>query len=168
MNLLIISLNNTISNNEEDFRQDHVLTLVVLVPNPMVTLERPVSFYLSALVAFVTFVLIMLLVWFCIFQTTHRMIRPLRNLNDRMIEIMEEGDADAAEINIQESCKEIKVVERIFKQLIQDRQFSNNDFLHKEEALAIIDLANICSNFESSDPPNHRFAGICYNNIANL
>ena len=85
-----------------------------------------------------------------------------------MIEIMEEGDADAAEINIQESCKEIKVVERIFKQLIQDRQFSNNDFLHKEEALAIIDLANICSNFESSDPPNHRFAGICYNNIANL
>lgn len=52
--------------------------------------------------------------------------------------------------------------------MIQDRQFSNNDFLHKEEALAIIDLANICSNFESSDPPNHRFAGICYNNIANL
>ena len=113
--MLIITLNNTISNNEEDHRQDHVLTLAVLVPNPAVVLKRPASFYLSALVAFVTFILIMLLVWFCIFQTTHRMIRPLRNLNERMIEIMEEGDADAAEINIQESCKEIKVVEQIFK-----------------------------------------------------
>ena len=56
----------------------------------------------------------------------------------------------------------------MFKGLIQDRKFSNNDFLHKEEALAIIDLADICSNFEKLKPPNNRFAGICYNNIANL
>ena len=146
--MLIINLNNTISNNEKDFRQDHVLTLAVLVQNPVVEVSRPKSFILMALVAVVSFILLMLLVWFCIFQTTHRMIRPLRNLNERMIEIMEEGDADATEMNIAESCKEIKVVEQIFKQLIQDRQFSNNDFLHKEEALAIIDLADICSNFE--------------------
>ena len=65
--MLIISLNNTISNNEEDYRQDHVLTLAVLVPNPAIAVQRPASFYLSALVAFVTFILIMLLVWFCIF-----------------------------------------------------------------------------------------------------
>ena len=56
----------------------------------------------------------------------------------------------------------------MFNGLIKDKQFSNNDFLEKEEALAIIDLAELCSNFEKMDPPNHRFAGICYNNIANL
>ena len=81
---------------------------------------------------------------------------------------MEVGNEDTTEINVGESCREITRVENMFKQLIQDRQFSNNDFLFKEEALAIIDLANICSNFENSNPPNHRFAGICYNNIANL
>ena len=113
--MLIINLNNTISNNEKDFRQDHVLTLAVLVPNPVVEVSRPKSFILMALVAVVSFILLMLLVWFCIFQTTHRMIRPLRNLNERMIEIMEEGDADATEMNIAESCKEIKVVEHIFR-----------------------------------------------------
>ena len=57
----------------------------------------------------------------------------------------------------------------MFKDLIQDRQFSHNGFLHKEEALAIIDLADTCTNFENLKPkPNDRFAGVCYNNIANL
>ena len=113
--MLIINLNNTISNDENDYRQDHVLTLAILVPNPVIEVKRPKSFILSALVTVVSFILLILLVYFCIFQTTHRMIRPLRNLNDRMIEIMEEGDADAAEINIAESCQEIKVVEKIFR-----------------------------------------------------
>ena len=49
------------------------------------------------------------------------MIRPLRNLNERMMEIMEVGNEDTGGINIGESCKEITRVEKMFKQLIQDR-----------------------------------------------
>ena len=95
--MLIIPLHNTISDQE---LEDHVLTLCVLVPNPEVELKRLPFFYISIPVALVTFISVMLLAWFCTFTATSRMIKPLRHLNDRMIEIMEEGNEGTAEINI--------------------------------------------------------------------
>ena len=55
-----------------------------------------------------------------------------------------------------------------FASLIKTKKFENNDFKDKEDALAIIDLAEACNMFLDGDPPNHKAAGICYNNIANI
>jgi hypothetical protein len=34
--------------------------------------------------------------------------------------------------------------------------------------LAVIDLAEACIMFTTEEPPNHKAAGICFNNIGNL
>ena len=53
--------------------------------------------------------------------------------------------------------------------MIKTKKFENNDFLDKEDALAVIDLAEACLMFtEEECPPNHKAAGVCYNNIGNL
>ena len=167
VSLLVYQLKLALTNYDILLRREHVLTLGVILPAVEVHVPVPFMTYVLTFVTLLSFTIIMALVWFCIFQTTHRLIRPLRQLNERMLEMLEEGNADI-EINITESCSEIKQLNHMFIGLIKDKQFSNNDFLHKEEALAIIDLAELCSNFEKMDPPNHKFAGICYNNIANL
>ena len=167
VSLLVYQLKLALTNYDILLRREHVLTLGVILPAVEVNVPVPLMTYVLTFVTLLSFSIIMALVWFCIFQTTHRLIRPLRQLNERMLEMLEEGNAEI-EINIAESCSEIKQLAHMFIGLIKDKQFSNNDFLEKEEALAIIDLAELCSNFEKMDPPNHRFAGICYNNIANL
>ena len=53
----------------------------------------------------------------------------------------------------------------MFKDLISARKFENNDFMHKPDALAVVDLAEACNMFDGS---NYQAAGICYNNIANF
>ena len=103
INILIINLNLTLSFDQTAFRQDHVLTLGVLLPPTELNLPIPTIFIVGAGICLICFIIVGLVVWFCIFQTTHRMIRPLRHLNDRMTEIMEEENTDA-DINIQESC----------------------------------------------------------------
>ena len=65
------------------------------------------SRYLLALITCVSFFGIMAIAWFCIFQSTHLMIRPLRHLNERMLEILEEGNNETT-IHASDSCKEIK------------------------------------------------------------
>jgi hypothetical protein len=50
--------------------------------------------------------------------------------------------------------------------MLTTQRFSNDDFLDKSDAMAIIDLAEACSIFKSSK--NNKAAGICYNNIANF
>jgi hypothetical protein len=53
--------------------------------------------------------------------------------------------------------------------LIKTKKFENNDFLDKEDALAVIDLAEAALMFTTEEsPPNHKAAGICFNNIGNL
>jgi hypothetical protein len=56
-------------------------------------------------------------------------------------------------------------LQKLFKTLISNKKFSNNDFLRKTNVLAVIDLAEACGMFDGS---NHEAAGICYNNIANF
>lgn len=40
--------------------------------------------------------------------------------------------------------------------------------MDKDDALAVIDLAEACNMFKYENPPNYKAAGICYNNIANI
>jgi hypothetical protein len=41
----------------------------------------------------------------------------------------------------------------------------DNDFIDMEDSLAIMELAGMCTMF---DGQNYKYAGVCYNNIANL
>ena len=131
-----------------------------------VYVPRPAEFKYVATGTFVSFLIISGCAWVCIFKASHELIKPLRHLNERMLEILDEDNVGDAELKTEESCLEITALNHMFKNLIQDRQFSHNEFLHKEEALAIIDLADNCQSFEKTE--NHLFAGVCYNNIANL
>ena len=67
-----------------------------------------------------------------------------------------------------ESSKEIGGLYDVFRSLIKTKKFENNDFMDKEDALAVIDLAEACIMFTTETPPNHKAAGICYNNIGSL
>lgn len=63
------------------------------------------------------------------------------------------------------SSIEIKKLYELFQSLISNKKFSNNDFMSKPNALAVIDLAEACNMF---DGHNYKAAGVCYNNIANF
>lgn len=70
-----------------------------------------------------------------------------------------------------ETSQEIQTLYKVFGDLIQDRQFSQNAFLKrsdKEDVLSIMDLADVCKMYESEQSRNVKAAGVCYNNIANL
>ena len=68
----------------------------------------------------------------------------------------------------------------VFRTHIKEKKFENNDFLFKEDALAVIDLAEACNMFinekddnnkiskEKKGIRNYKAAGICFNNMANI
>jgi hypothetical protein len=53
-----------------------------------------------------------------------------------------------------------------FNDLISGKKFASNAFMQKEDALAVIDLADTCTMFEKANA--YKASGICYNNIANF
>ena len=67
---------------------------------------------------------------------------------------------------VKPSCFEIANLQDVFKKLISNKKFSNNDFLKQQsDVLAVLDLAEACNLF---DGINYEAAGVCYNNIANF
>lgn len=104
---------------------------------------------------------------FISFQLSHNIFRPLRALNMKMRDIITEGmKRDLEQEN--HSSREINNLYEVFQQLIKTKKFENNDFKDKEDALAVIDLAEACNMFIEEDPPNYKAAGICFNNIGNI
>ena len=113
------------------------------------------------------------------FKVSNKIFKPLSLLNMSMRDIINDGmkrDLDNEEIATQ-SCKEISDLYNVFQTLIKTKKFENNDFKQKEDALAVIDLAEACNMFiqrkegkhgEKAEDPNWKAAGICYNNIANI
>lgn len=67
-----------------------------------------------------------------------------------------------------ESSTDITGLYEVFQAHIKAKKFENNDFKDKEDALAVIDLAEACNMFLDEEPTNHKAAGICFNNIGNL
>ena len=80
------------------------------------------------IVASLVIVVISILTYLCIFQTSHILIRPLRKLNTKMLEVMVDEvktGMQAQELKAEEdSSFEISALYSIFKDLIQDKQFS--------------------------------------------
>ena len=66
--------------------------------------------------------------------------------------------------------KELNFLYESFRSLIKSKKFENNDFFQKEDALAVIDLAEACNMFldDKDNDPNHKAAGICLSNIGNI
>ena len=64
------------------------------------------------------------------------------------------------------SAFEITHLYRSFQEVIRTKKFENNDFMEKEDALAVIDLAEACSMFQAQK--HFKASGICFNNIGNL
>jgi hypothetical protein len=63
------------------------------------------------------------------YQTAHYIIRPLRMLNNKMINIMYSKGADDIELTIdEESSLELTLLYNEFKDLISAKKFENNDF----------------------------------------
>lgn len=65
-------------------------------------------------------------------------------LNSKMQEILSTNSEDAELKPSEETSKELSNLYSVFQQLISDRRFQNNRFLEKEDALAVIDLAETC------------------------
>ena len=94
-----------------------------------------------------------------IFATAHHVIRPLRKLNSRMTVINADNEmgGGGADFSLKfdeekETSQEIQTLYKVFGDLIQDRQFSQNAFLKrsdKDDVLSIIDLADACKMYES-------------------
>ena len=71
---------------------------------------------------------------------------PLRKFNGKLINIKIEGmKKDLPEQK--DVSKEISELSEVFGMFIRTKKFENNDFQNKEDALAIIDLAEACKMF---------------------
>lgn len=101
------------------------------------------------------------------FKISHVIFRPLRELNSKMRNILKEGMNRDLE-DVPESSRDITDLYEVFRSHIKAKKFENNDFKDKEDALAVIDLAEACNMFMDEEPRNHKAAGICYNNIGNI
>lgn len=86
----------------------------------------------------------------------------------KMRDIIADGMKRDLETKEDATSREIGNLYEVFKQLIKTKKFENNDFKDKEDALAVIDLAEACNMFTEDSPPNFKAAGICYNNIGNI
>jgi hypothetical protein len=111
--------------------------------------------------------MIVLLSTYVSFKLSHYIFRPLRELNAKMREIIKEGMIRDLE-DQKESSLDITSLYEVFRAHIKAKKFENNDFKDKEDALAVIDLAEACNMFIDEEPRNHKAAGICYNNIGNI
>jgi len=79
------------------------------------------------------------------------------------------ADGMKRDLEVEEtSSLELTDLYEIFRQLIRTKKFENNDFMDKDDALAVIDLAEACNMFMEEKPPNSKAAGICFNNIGNI
>jgi mRNA-degrading endonuclease YafQ of YafQ-DinJ toxin-antitoxin module len=64
--------------------------------------------------------------------------------------IKSEYDADLHDEE-ERSSKELTSLYQVFNNLISTKKFENNNFLHKSDALAVIDLAESCNMFDGTN-----------------
>ena len=83
------------------------------------------------------------------YSTAHYIIRPLRMLNNKMVNIILSQDEDAELTNNdEESSFELTLLYNQFKDLISAKKFENNNFMMKPDAMAVLDLAEACNIFD--------------------
>ena len=85
---------------------------------------------------------------YCIYSSVEGLIQPLRTLNNRMHDIMSAETLGDLPDDKKQSCFEIEELQRLFRNLISNKKFSNNEYLKKSDTLAVIDLAEANEQFE--------------------
>ena len=79
--------------------------------------------YYSAIL--LTLIISLLLSTYCVFQTSHAVIKPLRVLNMRMNEILQDDNYDQSALEGQSGgCEEIAKLQAQFSDLISDYKFT--------------------------------------------
>ena len=79
--------------------------------------------YYSAIVA--CLIVSLFLSTYCVFQTSHAVIKPLRVLNMRMTEILQEDNYNEVQLDSSSGqCREIKDLQKKFSDLISDYKFT--------------------------------------------
>ena len=116
--LLHINLKLTRIDENGESHQDHVLSLGVVLPPITVKVKRPDGTVYVVIATGIAFIIVSACVWACIFKASHELIKPLRHLNERMLEILDEEAEGDADIKTEESCLEIKEVNEMFRSLI--------------------------------------------------
>lgn len=117
---------------------------------------------------FAAVVFSMLLSTCCVLETSNAVINPLRQLNMRMTEILQDESLEVVSLDNHSTdrCREIKSLQDHFSALISDYKFTQNAFMKQDsDVIALIDLAESCVLFSGQ---NFKAVGVCYNNIANL
>ena len=147
----------------------HVLSLFVILKDYQVPLSLPAGFWWRVSCAVAAFTLLGVIVFLCTWSTANALLRPLRELNERMLEIMNTKGPTHLRNGGHQSSEDIADLYLTFQDLIQDWQFSQNDFLNRrdgEDVLSIVELATTCEGYRRVG--NLKAVGVCYNNIANL
>ena len=115
--MIVLNLHLHTADLRQSSRVDHALTLVA-IPKPVeVTLVITSDFWTILIVAGLILLLFSFAILFCIFMLAHKLIRPIRVLNDKMKEILSTENADN-ELQEEESSEEITKLYTIFKDLI--------------------------------------------------
>ena len=160
--------------DDTSYKGDHVMTLCMVYKESdflLPLIDQPIiteSFILNVILVLLILIITLSFATCVSFKISHCIFRPLRRLNMRMHNVIVDGMKRDLDDDDVESSKEIGGLYEVFKSLIKTKKFENNDFMEKEDALAVIDLAEACIMFTTEDPPNHKAAGICRNNIGSL
>jgi hypothetical protein len=105
---------------------------ICTVSSPVFIELRRDKFLLSFLFSSGVFLIVSLFIAACIFNISHKLIRPLRALNVRLKDITAEVEMNSLkQLQFTDETQSADIVELglLFKDLIQDLQFSQNSFL---------------------------------------
>lgn len=111
----------------------HIFSILLVLEDKEINLELSDAVLVSIVIAGITLIFFSLIVFVVIFKTSHALIRPLRILNTKMREVMMDDEhGESSELKADnDSSQEIRDLYRSFKDLIQDKQFSQSNFLKK-------------------------------------
>ena len=172
---------------DDEKQQQHVMTLCFIYRKKAflegIQLENLGSFdsIVLILVLIVLIILTLGIISTLAAKMSNRVFGPLSRLNSRMMNERFHGGIMKDMPQEDKSSREITDLYDTFKLLIQTKKFEKNDFMSKADAIAVIDLAEACNEFEMAEendenlkkgqPPevmNYKSSGICYNNIGSL
>jgi len=86
-----------------------------------------------------------------IFRPLKVLLRRLRNMQFQDIDVdVQDGGGSKNAQPPEDTSAEVEQLKRLFQDLLDTRRFEINDFLQKEDAEAIMDLAQASSIFKQS------------------
>ena len=114
----------------------HMFSICLVRKDTPVEIDFGESIIYVLVLAVLVLILFSFLIFCVFFRTSHSLIRPLRKLNTKIKEVMvddEQGNTQSELKVDDDSSKDITELYRVFRDLIQDKQFSQNRFLKNSD-----------------------------------